>query len=99
MDTKPSVVPSGPLSPTEIPVDAKESLDPGAFIGHEPELAVETIPGGVRPDDVRVSAFGSQSNGVANQGEVPLEERGWPEGHREAHHVTDDDVREAGLNR
>ena len=30
-------------------------LDPGAYIGQEPELAGETIPGGVRPDDDRVA--------------------------------------------
>ena len=28
-------------------------MDPGAYIGSEPELAAETIPGGVRPDDDR----------------------------------------------
>jgi hypothetical protein len=35
-------------------------LDPGAFIGHEPELAGETIPGGVRPADDRVAANASE---------------------------------------
>jgi hypothetical protein len=30
--------------------------DSGAFIGHEPELAAERIPGGVRPQDERVAA-------------------------------------------
>ena len=33
-----------------------EEHDPGAFIGHEPELAAERIPGGVRPQDRRVAA-------------------------------------------
>ena len=33
--------------------DTDRDLDPGAFIGHEPELASERIPGGVQPDDDR----------------------------------------------
>ena len=33
-----------------------ERLDPGAYIGHEPELEEETIPGGVKPGDERVAA-------------------------------------------
>jgi hypothetical protein len=35
--------------------------DPGAFIGHEPERAADSIPGGVRPDDERVAASQSES--------------------------------------
>lgn len=35
-------------------------LDPGAYIGHEPELEGETIPGGVQPGDQRVAAYASQ---------------------------------------
>ncbi len=31
----------------------KDELDPGAFIGHEPEFARDTIPGGVDEDDER----------------------------------------------
>jgi hypothetical protein len=34
--------------------------DPGAFIGHEPELAAERIPGGVHPQDERVAATQSE---------------------------------------
>ena len=34
--------------------------DAGQYVGHEPELAAETIPGGVQPDDVRVAAVGSR---------------------------------------
>jgi hypothetical protein len=34
--------------------------DPGVFIGHEPELAAERIPGGVRPQDARVAATQSE---------------------------------------
>jgi hypothetical protein len=38
---------------------ADKDLDPGAFIGQEPELASEKIPGGVRPTDDRVAFNGS----------------------------------------
>ena len=38
----------------------KRDLDPGAYIGHEPELEEESIPGGVKPGDERVAAYGSQ---------------------------------------
>jgi hypothetical protein len=38
----------------------KRDLDPGAYIGHEPELEEESIPGGVRSGDERVAAYGSQ---------------------------------------
>ena len=34
--------------------------DPGASIGSEPERESETIPGGVRPGDERVSAYDSR---------------------------------------
>ena len=34
--------------------------DAGAFIGHEPELAADRIPGGVRPQDERVAATQSE---------------------------------------
>ncbi len=63
--------------------------DPGAYIGHEPELA-ETIPGGVRRDDERVAANSSQT-GVVEQPE--------PKGHREGAPASDDQVREAGQDR
>ena len=38
----------------------KRDLDPGAYIGHEPELEEESIPAGVRPGDERVAAYDSQ---------------------------------------
>jgi hypothetical protein len=38
----------------------REPLDPGAYIGHEPEREAESIPGGVRPDDERIAAHSSQ---------------------------------------
>ena len=37
-----------------------DERDSGAFIGHEPELAAERIPGGVRPQDERVAATQSE---------------------------------------
>ena len=37
-----------------------KDLDPGAFIGREPELADETIPGGVKPTDDRVAFNASE---------------------------------------
>ena len=84
---------SGPLPPVD-----PDKLDPGAFVGHERELAVDSIPGGLRRDDQRVAAYDSQSDGIANADDIPEEERGWPEGHREVD-STDDDLREAGENR
>jgi hypothetical protein len=63
--------------------------DPGAYIGHEPERSTETIPGGVGPEDERVSAVSTQSGPPVDRGEPPA-------GHREAETATDDRVREAG---
>jgi hypothetical protein len=68
--------------------------DAGAYIGHEPERASETIPGGVGPADERVSAVDSQPGPPAGDAAT-----GWappPEGHREAERANDDRVREAG---
>lgn len=48
------------------------SLDPGAFIGREPELEAETIPRGVGPTDERVAAYDSRA-GVPGQ---PDDDRG-----------------------
>jgi hypothetical protein len=68
----------------------REARDPGAYIGHEPELAADTIPGGIRPDDERVAATQS------SVGPTPLTDP--PAGHREAA-ATDGDRREAGQDR
>jgi hypothetical protein len=68
--------------------------DPGACIGHEPERATETIPGGLGPADERVSAVDTQSGPPVGSGST-----GWappPEGHREAEQANDDRLREAG---
>lgn len=43
-------------------------LDPGAYIGQEPELASETIPGGVRPEDDRVASNASRRAAAGEPG-------------------------------
>ena len=40
--------------------ETSAELDPGAYIGREPELEAETIPGGVSPQDERVAAYNSR---------------------------------------
>ena len=71
--------------------------DPGAYIGRKPERATETIPGGVGPKDVRVSAVGTQPAPV--RGDTSADSGATPEGHREGQPATDAVVREAGQNR
>lgn len=72
--------------------------DPGAYIGRLPERATETIPGEVRPKDVRVAAVASQPAPV--RGELPGTDSGEPpEGHREGENASDDRIREAGKDR
>lgn len=73
--------------------------DPGAFIGHEPELARETIPGGVQRGDRRVSGVATQPTGAGARAHTQSESDGAPEGHREGPGASDDQVREAGQNR
>ena len=78
--------------PTPEPRDAQAHPDePGAYIGREPERAADTIPGGVRPEDERIAAYGTQTG---EPDDAPS-----PEGHRAGDRVTDDDVREAGQDR
>ena len=45
--------------------------DAGAYIGHEAELARETIPGGVQRGDARVSAVATQSAGAGARAHTP----------------------------
>lgn len=47
-----------------------EPLDPGAYIGNEPELEEETIPGGVKPGDERVAAHDA-APGVPGEPDAP----------------------------
>ncbi len=70
----------------------QEPLDPGAYIGREPERVAETIPGGLGPKDERAAAVASQPGPRDQEGDRP-------EGHREGPAATDDMVREAGQNR
>jgi hypothetical protein len=69
--------------------------DPGGYIGHEPELASETIPGGVGPDDERVAGTATQSTGEGAARRRP-DSGAPPEGHRQGSRASDDDVRRAG---
>lgn len=71
--------------------DRDADLDPGAYIGREPERATETIPGGISPKDERVAAHSTQSSPTAGDAR--------PDGHREGAPVTDDTIREAGQDR
>ncbi len=76
----------------------QKARDPGAYIGRMPERTTETIPGGLGPKDVRVSAVATQPAPV--RGDTPADAGGAPpEGHREGQNATDDVVREAGQNR
>ena len=71
--------------------------DAGAYIGHEPEFAAETIPGGVQDHDERVAGEDSQSSRVGAADErVQGRDDEWPRGHRRGDDVSDDDVRRAG---
>ena len=66
-------------------------LDPGAYVGREPERQAATIPGGVSPKDERVAAHSTQSG--------PRADDDTPDGHREGPPADDDQVREAGESR
>jgi hypothetical protein len=70
--------------------------DPGAYIGHEPERATETIPGGVGPADERVAAGETQVGPTTRTADT-----GWggpPAGQAEGPPASDDAIREAGQN-
>ncbi len=51
---------------TDRDTSTEKPVDPGAFIGREPELEAETIPGGVGPEDERVATYASRP-GVAEE--------------------------------
>ena len=68
-----------------------EHLDPGAYVGREPERQAATIPGGISPEDERIAAHSTQSGTTADD---PT-----PDGHREGTPADDDQVREAGQSR
>ena len=92
-----------PDRPDDDPNDRRnartEDRDAGAYIGHDPELAAETIPGGIRPDDERVAATASQSSGEGSAEErVQGSDDDWPGGHAQGDKADDDARREAGKN-
>jgi hypothetical protein len=92
--------PGFPTTPGEPGADGVKPdwpLDAGAYIGHEPEMAADRIPGGVRDDDQRVAAHSTQGTGAGRPDErgQPAAEAG---GHRETE-AGDDTLREAGQNR
>ena len=68
---------------------AEGDLDPGAYIGSEPEREAETIPGGVQPGDQRIAAHSTQVGPAADDE---------PKGHRDGPSADDGQVREAGQN-
>ena len=86
-----------PFDPLEKIKQGELPDDPGGYIGRKPELGSDVIAGGVQPADERIGGTATQSSGVGAQDHrVGREEP--PGGHREADHVTDDDVRRAGEN-
>ena len=58
-----------------------QARDAGAYIGRMPERATETIPGGTRRDDRRVSAVATVPGTV--RGPEPGANDATPSGHRE----------------
>jgi hypothetical protein len=76
---------------------SNQPRDAGMYLGSEPELAQETIPGGLRDDDERVAGEATQSTGPGGRAANPDE--GWqdgPEGHREGRAAGDDLIRRKG---
>jgi hypothetical protein len=78
-------------------MDQPKPTDPGGYIGHEPELSSETIPGGVEPEDERVAGTATQSTGTGGADKRP-DSGSPPEGHRQGSRASEDDVRRAGEN-
>ena len=66
------------------PDGGERELDGGAYIGNRPELAEETIPGGVDEEDERVAGYDSRSSGSGKSDErVQGRDDAWPAGHRQ----------------
>ena len=101
MDENPQAPRSGdtnhdPLLPPggdAVPTDA------GGYIGHEPELARETIPGGVQQGDVRVAGVATQPTGAGAGASAAAETTVSPEGHRRDPRAREDVGHEAGQDR
>jgi hypothetical protein len=79
------------------PGGAENPTDAGAYIGHEPELARETIPGGVQRGDVRIAGVATRSSGVGDdaRARMGIDPAG---GHRQGPAEDEDTAREAGQN-
>lgn len=74
--------------------------DAGGYIGQEPELARETIPGGVQRGDVRVAAVATQPTGAGMQAANAA--AGWTaaqEGQDRADRADDHAARDRALGR
>ena len=66
--------------------------DAGAYVGREPEREAESIPGGVRPNDERIAAYGSQR-------EDAIDDAPQGGGHRDGPSADDEGIRDAGQDR
>jgi hypothetical protein len=64
----------------------------GAWIGQHPDANTEEIEEHQDPGAERVAV-------TSNEAGAPVPDGGWPHGHREGAHATDDDIREAGEDR
>ena len=59
---------SHPDKPVNAPERASDHpAEAGAYIGHEPERAADTIPGGIGPDDERIAAHSTQAAGTGRR--------------------------------
>jgi hypothetical protein len=82
------------------PEDREEDRQPedaGAYLGNQQEMASDTIPGGVQPEDEQVAGEATQRTGPGGRAENPDE--GWhdgPEGHRQGRSADDDLIQRKG---
>ena len=93
-----------PLEPTDHdplmpPGGEGVPTDAGGYIGHEPELARETIPGGAQRGDVRVAGVATQPTGLGVDARTTPGATDGPSGHRQGARADDETAREAGLDR
>jgi hypothetical protein len=94
--TRPDDTDHDPLLPPGgdgVPTDA------GGYIGNEPELARETIPGGVQRGDVRVAGVATQPTGAGADAHTGTGATDTGGGHREGPEADDDRLRQAGVDR
>ncbi len=89
---------STPGAPGEDGRTPEWPLDPGAYHGHEPELAADSLPEPLSEADQRVAAHSTQATGVGRP-DVRGEPEREPAGHAAGQAGSDDAVREAGQDR